>query len=329
MTNLEIRLVKKDEYEELMTLMNRAFDFNTYEEKFEHILPKLYFKDNKNMVHYAAFVDGKMVSSVGLYTMFFESIYGTLKVGCVGAVSTHPDYRNNGYFSKVIKKIINYAKRHDFDTLFLGGNRFRYNHFGFENAGRKMIISISQRTRQTLKTSPYKIEKLDKNNSNDIIACLNLYNKQAQHVKRNEYDFFNHVITWNSTPYIVKVDEKIVGYFSVKDDEVLELIFIDKYFDTVLDASLSILAEVTIQLPYSLYSEKLLKKVDSYTVLHNEMHYVINWDKAKKYLGFDETKSDEFNKLSKKEKLRALFGCNEFPTKFCKLDMYIGRCDQG
>ena len=329
MTNYEIRLVKKAEYEELMTLMNTAFNFNTYEEKFEHILPKLYFKDNKNMVHYAAFVDGKMVSSVGLYTMYFESIYGSLKVGCVGAVSTHPEYRNNGYFSKVIKKIINYAKRHDFDTLFLGGNRFRYNHFGFENAGRKLIVNISKRTEQILKPSSYTIEELEQNNIVDIKECLKLYNKEPMHVKRTLDDFYKHVITWNSKPYVVKVFGKIVGYYSLKDDEVLELIFINKYLDTMLSACLSNLDQATIHLPYSLYSEQLLKKVDSYTVLHNEMHYVINWDKVKKYLGFDESKSDEFNKLSKTEKLRSLLGCNEYPTKFCKLDMYISRCDQG
>ena len=47
MDNVIIRLVKKEEFEELMNVMNIAFNFNSKEEKFEHILPKLYFKDNK------------------------------------------------------------------------------------------------------------------------------------------------------------------------------------------------------------------------------------------------------------------------------------------
>ena len=64
MTNVVIRLVKKDEFEELMKVMNTAFNFVREEEKFEHILPKLYFKDNKNMIHYGAFVDGKLVEFV-------------------------------------------------------------------------------------------------------------------------------------------------------------------------------------------------------------------------------------------------------------------------
>jgi predicted acetyltransferase len=50
------------------------------------------------MIHYGVFENGKMVASVGLYFMTFVSKYGTLKAGCVGAVSTHPDYRKKGYF---------------------------------------------------------------------------------------------------------------------------------------------------------------------------------------------------------------------------------------
>lgn len=325
-----IRLVKKNEFEELMNLMNTAFEFKEDEDKFEHILPKLYFKDNKDMIHYGAYVDNKLVASIGLYTMEFVSKYGILKVGCVGAVSTHPDYRKNGYFSLLIKKIISYAKRHKFELLFLGGNRFRYGNYGFENAGRRLMVNISKRTKYRLKTVPYELEVLDKNNLDDIKDCLDLYNKELQHVTRTIENFYNHVITWNCVPYVVKVDNKVVGYYSIKDESsVCEIVYKKEYEDSVFAACLNDKEEVVIQLPYSSYSNKLLNKVDAYNVLHNEMYYIINYDKVKKYLSFDETKSIEFNKLTKKEKVRALLGCNEYPTKYCKLDMYITRCDQG
>ena len=142
---MKIRLVKKDEFKELMSLMNTAFSFQKEEDKFEHILPKLYYPDNKNMIHYGVFIQEKLVASIGLYFMELSNNNATLKVGCVGAVSTHPDYRKNGYFKMLMNKILSYAKKHKFDLLFLGGNRFRYNHFGFENAGRKLVFNISNR----------------------------------------------------------------------------------------------------------------------------------------------------------------------------------------
>ena len=55
----------------------------------------------------------------------------------------------------------------------------------------------------------------------------------------------------------------------------------------------------------------------------------VNYDNVKKYLGFDDNKNDEFNSLSKRVKVRSLLGCNEYSTKYCKLDMYISRCDIG
>jgi predicted N-acetyltransferase YhbS len=330
MKDLKIRLVRKDEYEQLMELMNISFNFLEEEQKFEHILPKLYFKENKDMIHYGAFVDGKLVASVGLYFMTFVSKYNTLKVGCVGAVSTHPEYRNRGYFTSVISKVIKYAKSHDFDLLFLGGNRFRYNHFGFENAGRKLVTYISQRTKGVLNSVSYDVLKLERNNLSDIKACLKLYNKEPQRVLRNLDNFYDHVISWNSEPYVVKVDGKIIGYYSITNNiRVAEMVFQKKYLDTMLEASLGDREAVCLELPYSLYSSKLLSKVDGYEVKHCEMYNVLNWDNVMKYLAFDNLKIEEFNRLTKVEKVRALLGCEEFSSVFAPISMYISRCDQG
>ena len=330
MSDLEIRLVKKNEFDDLMNLMNTAFSFVNKEEKFEHILPKLYFKENKDMIHYGAFVDGVLVASIGLYFMTFKSKYSSLKVGCVGAVSTHPEYRKNGYFSLIMKKIISYSKSHNFDMLFLSGNRFRYNHFGFENAGRKLLIGVSQRTKHVLKGEKFEIIKLDRNNVDDIKDCLSLYSKQPQHILRTRDNFFNHVISWNCEPYVVKVAGEIIGYYSIKDNNhICECVFKKKYLDTMLKACLADRNEVYIELPFSLYSNELITKVDMYEVQYNLMYNVLNWENVKTYLDFDDSKTVEFGKMSKKDKFRALLGCDEFPAKFSKLNMFVYNCDQG
>ena len=55
MAKLEIREIRYDEYDTLLDVMNTSFGFTELEQKFEHILPKLYFKDNPNMLHIGAF----------------------------------------------------------------------------------------------------------------------------------------------------------------------------------------------------------------------------------------------------------------------------------
>ena len=41
-----LRIIKKEEFEDLINLMNFSFGFKKAEDKFEHILPKYYFKDD-------------------------------------------------------------------------------------------------------------------------------------------------------------------------------------------------------------------------------------------------------------------------------------------
>ena len=88
------------------------------EELFEHILPKLYFKDNPNMIHIGAFVDNKLVSSIGLYLFNMINNDKRINIACVGAVSTLPEYRNKGIGKTLFRLIEDEVKdKVDFITL--------------------------------------------------------------------------------------------------------------------------------------------------------------------------------------------------------------------
>ena len=181
-----------------------------------------------------------------------------------------------------------------------------------------------------LKGKEFEVIKLDRNNVGDINACLDLYNKQPQHILRTSDNFYNHVISWNCEPYIVKVADEIIGYYSIKDNNhICECVFKKKCLDTMLKACLADRNEVYIELPYSLYSNELVSKVDMYEVQYNLMYNVLNLENVKTYLDFDDSKTVEFDKMSKKDKFRALLGCDEFPAKYSKLNMFFYNCDQG
>ena len=326
---MEIRKVKYEEYEELIALMDLAFNMQG-DDRFEHLLPKLYYKDNKDMLHYAIFIDNKMVASIGLYKMTFINKKKTLNVGCIGAVSTHPDYRKNGYFTILMKKVIAEAKRLKYDLLFLGGNRTRYSHFNFENAGRKLVLNVSQRSLAKVKAKPYSVSLLNKDNKDDINECLKLYNRQAQHVNRTITNFYNHLVSWNCIPYVVKVDNKIIGYYSLKNENnIYEFVYNKAFQNEMYKATLNDKKDVIIQTSMKEYNNDTLNKVDWFNVEHCEMYNVLNFKNVCNYLGFDESKANEFNKLSKKEKIRKLLGSAAYPSLYAKDTMFIFTCDQG
>ena len=87
-----------------------------------------------------------------------------------------------------------YLHYYNYDLLFLGGNRLRYGRFGFENAGRKFVFNISQRTKHRLKPESFEVIKLNKDDHKEIETCLSLYNKSSQRMLRTKENFYNHVI---------------------------------------------------------------------------------------------------------------------------------------
>ncbi len=326
---MKIKKVTQNEFETLMELMNVSFQMKD-DDQFEHILPKFYYKENEEMIHYGVYEENRLVASIGLYPMTLKSKYGTLNVACVGAVSTHPDFRLKGYFKMLMKKILQVAKKEKYDLLFLGGNRYRYGHYGFENAGRKLVVCLSARTKKELRPCPYQVERLNENDHLAILECLKMYNRQPQHVLRNQENFYKHVISWNCVPYIVKVNEKIVGYFSLKDNHhVYEMLYKKKYKDCVLDACLLDKKEIYIQTSMKEYNEDLLHKIDWFRVEHNEMYKVLNWEKVAKYLNFKKGYETIFESFNNKEKIRKGLGNDAFESQFGDESIFIFPCDQG
>ena len=324
----KIKQVFKNEFNDLMNLMNLSFDLKN-DDKFEHLLPKLYYKDNKHMVHYGLYEDNKLVASIGLYEMTLISKYSTLKAGCIGAVSTHPDYRLKGYFKYLLKKVISYSKSKKYDLLFLGGNRYRYGHFGFENGGRKLVLCLSSRTKKELNPLNYNVYPLKEDNQNDLKECLKLYNKQPQRINRNINNFYKHLLSWNTIPYVVKVNDNVVGYYCLKNEElVYELVYKKGYKDTLFDSCLLDKKEIHILTSMDEFNKDTLKKVDWFRAEHNEMFLVFNWDNVAKYLNFRKNYQDEFNKLSNKEKILYGLGNDTCDSKFGN-SMYIFVNDQG
>ena len=327
---MEIRKVKYEEYETLMEMMNISFDFVKEEDKFESILPKLYFKDNERMVHIGAFDGTTLCASIGIYEMKLIRGNKSLKVGCVGAVSTLPEYRKQGLFSKIIQEIINYAKEEKYELLFLGGDRFRYGNYGFECGGRALCFNLSKRNLVNIKGKDLSLSKLERNDSFEIKECLRLYNQTKEHMERNESNFFDHIITWCSRPYVLKDEDKVVGYVTFnRDNKIIEFVYEEGYLDSMLRTLVNNFNEVEIECDYGYLSEDLLSKVNYYKSENTEMYLILDYDKVYDYLGVTNKVDSNFRKLDGRLQVRLLFGDQISEPKFNNKPLYIGACDQG
>ena len=103
------RALRADELESLRELVDEVFRKNSPRSMFDDY-PQLFNQGNLHRLRVCV-DDGKVVTHIG-YTERFASILGcTVKVGCIGAVATHPDYRGRGLATRTLLDVFEKFKR--------------------------------------------------------------------------------------------------------------------------------------------------------------------------------------------------------------------------
>ena len=148
---MNIQRLKKENYDELINLFNTVFSRkNKRNTDFEKELPKMCVKDEEHMQkHIGVFEDGKLCAALGIYPLPTFIGDEALMFSTVGNVATHPDYEGRGYMNNLMLVAMDGLKDINADASRLGGNRQRYNRFGYEYGGAiyKFLFSEYNRTK--------------------------------------------------------------------------------------------------------------------------------------------------------------------------------------
>ena len=144
---MEIKRLKKENYDELISLLNLVFSRqNNCAMDFEKELPNMCIRDDAHMrKHVGLFVDNKLVSVVGVYPLPTKVLNSEINFCTVGNVATHPDYEGHGYMNTLLNSAMEIVKEEKYDACRLGGDRARYLRFGFELCGRNYSYYITQK----------------------------------------------------------------------------------------------------------------------------------------------------------------------------------------
>ena len=95
-----LRSMYPEEYDELMDLAEKSYGYTR-----QHSLNYYPLSRRENFIfedHFIIKQEGKIVSHVGLYPMVIVANGCEVKVGGIGDVATHPDYRGKGYMGKLM-----------------------------------------------------------------------------------------------------------------------------------------------------------------------------------------------------------------------------------
>jgi len=177
----KIRTLCVEEFEDFMRYVERAFghpmDF------FRNFYPHIY-EPTPEVCSWGYVIEenGKIVSHVGVYPIEVVTAGVPLTLGGIGAVSTAVEARGKGYMTQLLYHAIDEMRAKGYPASWLGGDRQRYNTFGWENAALTYRLSFSERSLARGEVAPVAVEEVLPWEAKEHIAQLMML--PACHVRR-------------------------------------------------------------------------------------------------------------------------------------------------
>ena len=223
---MEIRRLKKENYDELISLLNLVFSKqNKCDMDFEKELPNMCIRDEMHMrKHVGLFIDSKLVSVVGVYPLPTRVLGKEINFCTVGNVATHPDYEGHGYMNMLLNSAMEIVKEEKYDACRLGGNRARYMRFGFELCGSNYSYYITTNNTKKSLLADYgqntRVTEILPSDEKALTFARRVYHQNKVSVLRNDNDVMYRVMTaWKNTPYLVSKNDAPIGYFTLTPDK--------------------------------------------------------------------------------------------------------------
>ncbi len=160
-----IRRAGLDDYEALMRMLESSYGlpvnhFARNDESADNLYMALQNEDGDSPPGcYILEADGKIVSHAGLFPVNLSAGEIDITAGGIGDVATLPEYRGRGHMRRLLAHVIEKMDEGGIALSFLEGDRHRYGNFGWEAAGRKMVLSFTARSLQKAGVAPY--DRLD------------------------------------------------------------------------------------------------------------------------------------------------------------------------
>jgi predicted acetyltransferase len=213
---MEIRKLKASDYDELLSLLNTAFQRND----FDRLLPKMWQRDDEYMgKHFGLFEDSKLLAAVGIYPFKVHIGDKVLNFATTGNVATHPDHEGKGYFSKLFELTMAELEKEGFDAARLGGARQRYGRFGYEPCGSIYKFTFTKANREKCFDKSYEDIEISELSANDIAGIKftdELYTSLPFYVERygkfKEADVFGTLGGKSCERFIAKRNVEPIGY---------------------------------------------------------------------------------------------------------------------
>lgn len=218
MENTEYRCGKPEERADIIDFDNYVFSQAHRPHDFKTLLPKTYADNAPDFTpwHYIAVREGRIRALVACRPTELYLGKNKLSCGCVGSVSVHPYARGEGHMKQLMALMLEDSKKRGYDMLFLGGQRQRYEYFGFESACIIFDYGMSgnsvRHALENVDDSGITFTEVTEGMEKELDFCKDLADKQVIHGGRDKEYFLDIMHSWTSKLCLITVDGVPSGY---------------------------------------------------------------------------------------------------------------------
>ena len=213
------------DYEEIVEVGDRAFrcDFPT-------LLPKLYRNHPETAEHHHVLkVDGRIKALVGSFPLALQVGAETLKMRGIGTVCVEADARRLGYMRILMDAAMAEAAAEGCDLAALGGQRQRYEFWGFTPSGLSTQLdfqSMNFRTERYASPNRFALDEVVDATDPGLDEAFLLHDAQAAHAVRSRRDFLDVCRSWKASLFLLREEGRFAGYLCASEDRarIVELV---------------------------------------------------------------------------------------------------------
>lgn len=196
--------------EEILRFAHRAFA-TEYDVDFPALLPKLYGPQAACEGQHLLLYDGECLAGLlALQVQDFRAAGCLLRTGWIGTVCTAPEYRGQGLLAALMERANRLAEESGCDLVVLGGQRQRYQPFGYERAGTHWLFTASARNLRDVPRAPgLALRPMARE---DVPQALALTERRPVYARRSAEGFVDVLRSWGCRPLSVWQGQVWAGY---------------------------------------------------------------------------------------------------------------------
>lgn len=217
---------KPHEEDQLLDFANYVFSLDGAPTDFKQFHPRVYGRPGSSKVSLVAREDGQIKGLISAVTGHIKAGEQRLKYGFIGTVSVHPYFRGRGYMKQLMPMTMDALKEQGCQIIVLGGQRQRYRHFGFEDAGSLLQLYFTRMSLRhslgSIHSEDFKFVPLEEAGEDALKASIRLHQSRDYYSERKEEDFLLYMKTWAGKAYAVHYQGQYAGYFYVIRQKIAE-----------------------------------------------------------------------------------------------------------